>query len=419
MFLKTYYPVEFFWALLHNESDKMRISRYIKDAREHDVPIRACDVSYSGSEWKLAEGKLVGALSNIQNVGPAAVKSIEAKQPFTSFSDFLRRVNRRRCNKRVVEFLLKGGAFDALGFSVKAALENLSEIWSAKPEPYDIRYMTKRIKYLEGGRKGDAPESFDDRAVRLTSGEDFDPDDYEVLKSKVNPIFLGKHPVEPHMPFIQSLRKNWLTLGVPELWDKEWGYVFGQVVEIKYNRVGDFHSGDEPSAWEKKKKHWGAQYANINIEDITGGQQRMKIDISMFEMYRHIVDAGVGSIVVGVVSLNKRWKSARFGFVHDLLELKGKIEAKKPLTTFERAYFSSGKVFKKRPGAYLITHVMVTWDKNKNEMCRIGLVNGKKFQECVMFHSLYKRIKQSLKPGRWAHCRVAKGIVEKCDVVTK
>jgi len=286
-----------------------------------------------------------------------------------------------------VEFLIRGGAFDTFDFSKKSVVDNLETIWNRKALPAD-------------------------EFQRLVSGPDWSEDDFAVQKSQVNPVFQGKHPVEPHLAFLESMRGDWLDLGSETLWDNNWGFVYGVIIEIKYNCVGDFHTGPAPTDFEKMKQHWGERYANINVEDISGKQQRMKVDVAIFNRYRHVVDLGVGTLIIGAATFNAKWKSIRLSFLHNLLDLRNKVEQKLPLDTFERCYYQSGKLFKRLPGHHLLTHVHTTWDKNQKKMARLGLYNGQALREAVIFQHLYSRCEPALVVGSLLDCDVEDGIVQ-------
>jgi DNA polymerase-3 subunit alpha len=116
--LKANYPHEFLAALLTIESaNHDKLSRYIAHCRERGIAILPPDVNESGRNFSVVEDKIRFGFSGIKNVGAGAVDHIlEAREagPFESLFDFLERVDGRRVNRRVVEALVKCGAFDEL-----------------------------------------------------------------------------------------------------------------------------------------------------------------------------------------------------------------------------------------------------------------------------------------------------------------
>jgi len=128
-FLKANYPREYLAALLTVESGNHdKLARYIAHARDREIAILPPDVNESERDfWVVEEGIRFG-FSGIKNVGRGAVEAIlEARsegEPFQSFFDFSQRVDARRVNRRVVESLVKCGAFDSLH-------ANRAAVWSS------------------------------------------------------------------------------------------------------------------------------------------------------------------------------------------------------------------------------------------------------------------------------------------------
>ncbi len=125
-YMKANYPVEYMTALLTAESnDKDKISSAINECRRMGIRVLPPDINESQvgfiivNDAKSLNGKAIRfGLSAIKNVGEAAINSIlEARKEgnFTSFSDFLRRVDGRKVNKRVLESLIKVGAMKEFG----------------------------------------------------------------------------------------------------------------------------------------------------------------------------------------------------------------------------------------------------------------------------------------------------------------
>lgn len=120
--IKYYYPVEFYAALLNTElSDTDKIVKYIKDAKKHDVIVKPPDVNVSEHGFTVKDRDVFFGLGAIKGVGQSAVEAIlEARaqkenQKFESLSDFFMSVDLRRVNKKVIESLTKAGAFDNFG----------------------------------------------------------------------------------------------------------------------------------------------------------------------------------------------------------------------------------------------------------------------------------------------------------------
>jgi DNA polymerase III subunit alpha len=117
-YLKANYTVEYMAAALSNElNDKDKATEYINNCRELDIEVLPPDVNESEQLFTVVdEHQIRFGLAAIKNVGTTAVESIltERKRggPYKNIFDFCKRVDQRVVNKRVLESLVKCGAFD-------------------------------------------------------------------------------------------------------------------------------------------------------------------------------------------------------------------------------------------------------------------------------------------------------------------
>jgi DNA polymerase III subunit alpha len=119
-YLKAHHPVEFMAALLTSEKEKTdKVIRYIGACRSQDIEVLPPDVNESEWDFSVSEGKIRFGLGGVKNVGRKAIDSIlEAREEggaFRSLQDFCQRVDLQKVNRRVVESLIKCGAFDSFG----------------------------------------------------------------------------------------------------------------------------------------------------------------------------------------------------------------------------------------------------------------------------------------------------------------
>ncbi len=114
--LKTHHPVEFMAALLTSEKDNTdKVVEYIGKARAAGHEVLPPDVNLSDLAFGVVDGRIRFGLGAIKGVGESAIEAIlEARKdgPFKSLFDFCERVDSRRVNRKVVEALVKAGAFD-------------------------------------------------------------------------------------------------------------------------------------------------------------------------------------------------------------------------------------------------------------------------------------------------------------------
>ena len=117
-YLKANYPAEYMAAVLTSVGDdKDKSALYLSESRRMGVKVLPPDVNASVATFTAVGADARFGLAAIRNVGVNVVEAIVAtrksKGEFTSFADFLRKVPQVVCNKRVIESLVKAGAFDS------------------------------------------------------------------------------------------------------------------------------------------------------------------------------------------------------------------------------------------------------------------------------------------------------------------
>ncbi|HSB51596.1 MAG TPA: DNA polymerase III subunit alpha, partial [Dissulfurispiraceae bacterium] len=117
-YLKAHYPVEFMAANLSADmGDTDRIVKLINECRHMVITILPPDINESEREFTIVGSSIRFGLEAVKGVGGSALESvIEERQKgrFASFDDFLSRVDTRKVNRKVIECLVKAGAFDSL-----------------------------------------------------------------------------------------------------------------------------------------------------------------------------------------------------------------------------------------------------------------------------------------------------------------
>jgi DNA polymerase-3 subunit alpha len=116
-FLKANYPVQFMAAMLSSElgnSDK--VAHFVAECEAMGLGVLGPDVNESREMFTPVGGKIRFGLAGIKGVGELAAQRIiaerEASGPYADFDDFVARVDGRAVNKRVLEHLVKTGAFE-------------------------------------------------------------------------------------------------------------------------------------------------------------------------------------------------------------------------------------------------------------------------------------------------------------------
>jgi DNA polymerase-3 subunit alpha len=126
-YLKANYPAEYMAGLLQSvKDDKDKSAVYLNECRRMGIKVLPPDVNDSDFDYTPRGTDIRFGLSAVRNVGPHVVESLidarTAKGRFGGFDDFLEKVPIAVVNKRVVESLVKAGAFDSLGESRRGLL---------------------------------------------------------------------------------------------------------------------------------------------------------------------------------------------------------------------------------------------------------------------------------------------------------
>ena len=143
-YLKAHYPAEFMAAMLTSVVDTTdKVSIYIEQCRRMGIKILPPDINASGDVFTVDNGAIRFGLAAVKSAGDAAVSNIikvrEGEGRFETLLDFCNKVDMRAVNKRVIENLIKCGAFDSLGAKRAQLLQYLDQA-------IDIASNTQRDK---------------------------------------------------------------------------------------------------------------------------------------------------------------------------------------------------------------------------------------------------------------------------------
>jgi hypothetical protein len=295
-------------------------------------------------------------------------------------------------------------------------------------------------KLTTSGKKGDRAKAREQLEASAEL-EQYSPEERQLIAAQVSPLAFGKHPIDAYNDFIEREVKVPLeSMSEDDFFKRFDGkgvFIAGVIVEVKYNQIGDFHTGELPPEDVREKMFWGHRYANVNIEDPGGVQNRVKFDWDIFDEMRELIDSGIGTPVIAHVIPNERFQNLKASFAVDIEKLRKKILNGEELSVWEgivcgkhpaKTYpWKPGKLkftrkgerkvveraadavknvrFKTDPACDvftgLVTNAKPKFDKNDNEMAFIGLLGGDgTFIEVVCFGSTWPDIKEHITPGR-------------------
>ena len=134
-YLKANFPAEFIAANLTNEiTSAEKLPAYMQEGRAMGLTKLPPDINRSNRYFDVVDGEIVFGLMGIKGMGEAAADAIiqerEKNGPYKDFMDMLNRVPSSDINKKVLEVLIKTGAFDKLGTNRATLLANMEEAMS-------------------------------------------------------------------------------------------------------------------------------------------------------------------------------------------------------------------------------------------------------------------------------------------------
>ncbi len=131
-YLKAHYPAEYMSAVLSSymgATDKL--VRYIASCTKSGIKVLPPDVNSSKAEFTPINGDIRFGLVGVRGVGQAVADAIiaerEANGPYTSLHDFVNRLDAKCYNRKTLEALIKGGAFDSTGYTRKQLMYFVDE----------------------------------------------------------------------------------------------------------------------------------------------------------------------------------------------------------------------------------------------------------------------------------------------------
>lgn len=137
-YLKTHYTVEFMAALLsHDSDDSDKTLKNLTECRNQNIEVLAPDINESNSGFSVINNRIRYGLSAVKGIGEKAVTAIIYKRQekqFDDIEDFLSRMDYRSINKKILESLIKCGAFDCTGVSRRELYEQIDLLISTASE---------------------------------------------------------------------------------------------------------------------------------------------------------------------------------------------------------------------------------------------------------------------------------------------
>ncbi|MBR1891365.1 MAG: DUF655 domain-containing protein, partial [Clostridia bacterium] len=293
-YLKALYPQEFLAAVLNNRIDNIgEITKYVMYLKQRDIAVLPPDINKSKAYFSVENKAVRIGLVAIKGVGKGAIDSIieerERNGEYTSFENFVSRVDVKALNKRLVENLILAGAFDR--FKVYR-----SQLMLVCGELIDM--AVSLAKQRESNQMSLFGTMIEETPIKINYPKIKEFDDKTKLNNEkaVLGVFISGHPLEKYMARFQRYSFNLSVLNdyeededgkrtYPSLKDGE-QVVFGGLV----------------SAVTKKTTKTGQGMAFVTFEDVYGSIELVMFP-KVYERYKDRVELDAILEVTGKISL--------------------------------------------------------------------------------------------------------------------
>jgi DNA polymerase-3 subunit alpha len=251
-YLKANFPTEYMAALLTSvRDDKDKSALYLSECRRMGIKVLPPDVNESDAEYTPRGKDIRFGLAAIRNVGEGVVASVKVarteKGAFSSFGDFLAKVDANVCNKKTIESLIKAGAFDSLNHPRKGLM-------AIHLEAIDSVIESKRAEAI--GQF----DLFGGESVTEVSGLDVEISQTEWDKSTLLTFereMLGLYVSDHPLLGVEHVLRSHTDMSISQLLDD--GPQDGIVT------IGGLITGIQ-----RKVSRQGASWAVVNVEDLEG-----------------------------------------------------------------------------------------------------------------------------------------------------
>lgn len=281
-YLKAHYPQEFMAALLSSVmGTNEKIGHYIEEAKKMGIQVLPPDINASMRSFSVDKDAIRFGLAAVKNVGEGAIQNLVSARSqegkFLSLVDFCTRVDMRVVNKRVIESLIKCGAFDSLGIRRSQLLEVLDRA-------VDVAVGRQRDKAC--GQIGlfceDTLNTADD--IILPDIPELPKEQMLALEKEITGFYVTGHPLDAYREQMQ----RYTSVGQ---------LVAGEVADGKIVRSAGLITGVKRITTRN-----GGMMCFVNLEDFTS-QVEVVVFPRVFERYNRFLLPDLPVVVSGRVNM--------------------------------------------------------------------------------------------------------------------
>ena len=253
-YLKTHYPVEFMAALMTSEmGDTDKVIKNLAECREKQIEVLAPDINESRSDFTPVGAKIRFGLAAVKNVGEKAVEVIlqsrDQDGPFESLFEFCRRVDMTAVNRRVIENLIKCGAYDSTQVSRARMFGALDDAMRAGQAHQRDQASNQIDIFGMLGTPGKGTKKAGDVYPPVT---EWTSQEALAFEKEALGFYISGHPLDKYDRAINRITS-------------------GTVAALREKATpGEVRLGGVVSALKLRNTKKGDRYGNFNLEDKTG-----------------------------------------------------------------------------------------------------------------------------------------------------
>lgn len=296
-YLMHYYPVEFLAAMLNSvKGDSTKVAYYIRFAEEKGIQILPPDINESYSKFTVNGNTIRFGLTAVKNVGvnviDSIVKSREEKGKFTDLEDFCNKIDISSINKRVVESLIKAGAFQSFNVYRSKLLAVYERILDS------ISNERKRNILGQLSLFGDSAE--ESIKISYPDIKEFDKKYILAQEKEMTGLYLSGHPLDQY----SAALKNQTSINISEIASPE---TLEEGIVEENQKVKDGTTviiGGIITELTKKITKNNQNMAFVKLEDMSGVIEAVVFP-KTYERYRSYVQEDSIVLIKGRVSLKE------------------------------------------------------------------------------------------------------------------
>ncbi|WKY48496.1 DNA polymerase III subunit alpha [Eubacteriaceae bacterium ES3] len=341
--LKYHYPQEFMAALMSSVmDDEKKVAKYIDDCRKMSIHVLPPGVNVSFEKFSVSATSICFGLGAVKGLGKNAIESIimarELEGEFKGFRDFCERVDLKLLNKRCIESLIKGGAFDFTGSS-RAQLLSDSERIIEQVQVEKKDRLSGQISLLELDALGGGQNLVSMKEEHFPKVDPFSKEERLALEKEVLGLYVTGHPLDQYEEILKKTVNLFSNMVDNDQELEEAGFSNGVMVSI-----GGLIQELKPMMTKK-----GQMMCFMTIEDLYG-----KIEVVVFpriyESYRRYLKMDQPVIVKGKISYNEETSAS---VLADQIFPIGEISKHKNSVQEEKAVYSLNDKEKKTKKLFL------------------------------------------------------------------